>query len=145
MAKRKRRSPSWPRRILLALAALPLAYLVAALIGSARPGQFARGASRTRGITVYLADNGTHADLVLPVRAAGLDWAPLVPRSDMADVAPAAQWIAFGAGERRVYLDTPTWADISLRTLWARDRPAATASCTSNIPPTRPMPHAPSA
>ena len=29
------------------------------------------------------------------------------------------QWIAFGAGERRVYLDTPTWADISPRTLFA--------------------------
>src|SRR5687768_11782920 len=117
MAKRKRRSPSWPRRILLALAALPLAYLFAALIGSLVPVNSA-WQEPEQGITVYLADNGTHADLVLPMRAAGLDWAPLVPRSDMADVAPTAQWIAFGAGERRVYLDTPTWADISLRTLW---------------------------
>ena len=118
MAKRKRRSSSWPRRILIAIFALPLAYLAAALLGSLIPVN-AGWREPEQGITVYLADNGTHADLILPVRAAGLDWAPLVPRGDMADVAPTAQWIAFGAGERRVYLDTPTWADITPRTLWA--------------------------
>ena len=118
MAKRKRRSFSWPRRILLALAALPLAYLAAALLGSLIPVN-SGWREPDRGVTVYLADNGLHADLVLPVRAAGLDWAPLVPKSDMADARPDMAWIAFGAGERRVYLDTPTWADITPRTVWA--------------------------
>ena len=117
MAKRKRRS-SWPRRLLIAILAIPAFYLLAALLGSLIPvnGGWREPAS---GITIYVADNGTHADLILPVRAAGLDWAPLVPRTDMADARPNMKWIAFGAGERRVYLDTPTWADISLRTLWA--------------------------
>ncbi len=118
MAKRKRRSSSWLRRILLGLAALPLVYLVAALLGSLIPVNN-KWREPDAGITVFLADNGVHADLILPVRAAGLDWAPLVPRTDMANVAAGTNWIAFGAGERRVYLDTPTWADISLRTLWA--------------------------
>jgi len=118
MAKRKRRSRSWLRRILLGLAAPPLAYLGAALLGSLVPVN-AGWREPDQGIMVYLADNGVHADLVLPVRAAGLDWTPLVPRSDMAEVSPAANWISFGAGERRVYLDTPTWADITPRTLWA--------------------------
>jgi uncharacterized protein (TIGR02117 family) len=40
----------------------------------------------------------------------------LVPKSDFADVAADAGWVAFGAGERRVYLETPTWADLSLKT-----------------------------
>ena len=116
MAKRKRRTRR-PRRILLGLLALPLLYLAAALAGSliATNRDWREPA---RGITIYLADNGLHADLVLPVRAAGLDWGPLVPRSDMA-AAKGEQWIAFGAGERRVYLDTPTWADLSPRTLFA--------------------------
>ena len=118
MAKRKRRSRSWPRRILLGLLAVPLAYLLAALIGSIIPVNSA-WREPEQGITIYLADNGIHADLVLPVRAAGLDWAPLVPRSDMATVEQTAQWIAFGAGERRVYLDTPAWADLTPRTAWA--------------------------
>lgn len=120
MARRRSRSRKSrvAKRLALALVAIPLAYLFAALLGSLIP---VNGGWREpdQGITIYLADNGVHADLVLPVSAQGLDWAPLVPRSDMADVGPEATWIAFGAGERRVYLDTPTWADITPRTLWA--------------------------
>ena len=115
MAKRKR--PRWRRRILLALIAVPGAYLAAALLGSLVPVN-SDWREPDRGVTIYLADNGVHADLILPVRAAGLDWAPLIPYSAMAD-AGGEQWIGFGAGERRVYLDTPTWADISPRTLLA--------------------------
>jgi uncharacterized protein (TIGR02117 family) len=102
---------------MLVMVAIPLAYLVAALVGSLVPVN-SGWHEPTSGITLYLADNGTHADLILPVRAAGLDWAAFIPRSDMADAA-GEQWIGFGAGERHVYLDTPTWADISPRTALA--------------------------
>jgi len=118
MARRRKSRSRTPRRIAIALLALPVAYFVAALIGSLIPVN-SGWREPERGITIYLADNGVHADLILPVRAQGLDWAPLVPRSDMADARPEMEWIAFGAGERRVYLDTPTWADMSLRTAWA--------------------------
>jgi uncharacterized protein (TIGR02117 family) len=117
MARRRKTRRITLRRIVLALLAIPALYLFAALVGSLVPVN--RGWHEPeRGITIYLADNGTHADLILPVRAAGLDWAPFIPRSDMADAA-GEQWIGFGAGERRVYLDTPTWADISPRTALA--------------------------
>lgn len=106
------------RNPLLLLAAVPGLYLVAALVGSLVPVN--RGWSEPeKGITVYLADNGIHADLIMPVRAAGLDWEPMVPRSDFAGVDPAARWIAFGAGEERVYLETPRWRDIKPGTVWA--------------------------
>ena len=120
MARRRRTSRFriLARRALLALVAIPLAYFFAALIGSLVPLNTG-WREPDRGITVYLADNGVHADLILPARAAGLDWTPFVPRSDMADARADMAWVAFGAGERRVYLDTPTWADISARTLWA--------------------------
>ena len=91
MAKRRRRSSRWPRRILLALLAIPLA-LSRAPRWSAASIPVNRGwREPDKGITIYLADNGVHADLILPVRAAGLDWAPLVPRSDMADARPDMQ------------------------------------------------------
>ena len=32
---------------------------------------------------------------------------------------PAAQWVAFGAGEERVYLNTPRWRDIRPGTVWS--------------------------
>jgi len=118
MARRRKTRSTVFRRLVIALLAVPAAYLLAALLGSLVPVN-SDWRETDAGTTVYLADNGVHADLILPVRAQGLDWAPLVPRSDMADARPDMKWIAFGAGERRVYLDTPTWADMSLRTAWA--------------------------
>ena len=115
---RRRRKIRWPRRLALALLAIPAVYLFAALVGTLVPVN--RGwREPDRGVTVYLADNGVHVDLIVPASAQGLDWRPLLPKSDVADVAADAGWIAFGAGERRVYLETPTWGDITPRTIWA--------------------------
>lgn len=118
MARRRRKKGIWVRRSVAALLAVPALYLLVALIGSLIPVN--RGwAEPDQGVTVYLASNGVHADIVMPVRALGLDWAPLLPKSDFAAADPAAQWIAFGSGEQRVYLDTPTWWDITPRTIWS--------------------------
>jgi uncharacterized protein (TIGR02117 family) len=111
----RRRKSSWFKRIAIALLAIPGIYLLAALIGSLIPVNSGWSEPR-QGITIYVADNGVHADLVLPANAQGLDWRPLVPRADFANVPADAGWVAFGAGERRVYLETPTWADLSLKT-----------------------------
>ena len=111
----RRRKFSWLKRITVGLLAIPALYLVAALLGAIVPVN-ASWREPAQGITIYIADNGVHADLVLPAIAEGLDWRPLVPRADFANVPVDAQWIAFGAGERRVYLETPTWADLSLKT-----------------------------
>jgi uncharacterized protein (TIGR02117 family) len=32
---------------------------------------------------------------------------------------PEVRWYGFGAGERRVYLETPTWGDLTPGTVWA--------------------------
>jgi len=55
----------------------------------------------------------------MPVEAQGLDWGPLFPKAEFAAVEPGSPWIAFGSGEKRVYLDTPTWWDIRPRTIWS--------------------------
>jgi len=103
---------------LILVLALPALYLVAALVGSLVPVN--RGWTEpSEGTAIYIADNGTHADIVMPVKAHGLDWAPLIKKSDFAAVPPDARWIAFGSGEQRVYLDTPRWRDIRLRTIWS--------------------------
>ena len=115
MPRPRRKRISWPARIALAILAIPLAYIFAALIGGLIPVN-ASWREPDKGVTIYVANNGVHADLVLPANAEGLDWRPLVPRSDMANVPADAEWIAFGAGERRVYLETPTWGDLSIKT-----------------------------
>ena len=70
MARRRRKTKAgkWVGRALTAILALPAIYLMAALAGSLVPVN--RGwIEPERGITVYLADNGIHADIVMPVRA----------------------------------------------------------------------------
>jgi uncharacterized protein (TIGR02117 family) len=116
--RRKAKSGRWIGRLIAALLALPAIYLLAALIGSLIPVN--RGWTEPpKGTTIYLADNGVHADIIMPVDAQGLDWAPLVPGNDFAAADPTARWIAFGSGEQRVYLETPTWWDITPRTIWS--------------------------
>lgn len=115
MPRRRSRKSRWPVRIALAILAIPALYLLAALISAFIPLN-SSWQEPDEGITIYVANNGVHADLVLPANAQGLDWRPLLPKSDVASVPDGAQWIAFGAGERRVYLETPTWGDLTLMT-----------------------------
>ena len=118
-ARRGRRKArrTW-RRIAIAILAIPVGYLLAALVGGLIPVN-GGWQEPDRGVTIYLANNGVHADLVLPAHAERLDWRPLLPKADARNVPANAEWIAFGAGERRVYLDTPTWWDLTPRKAWA--------------------------
>jgi len=120
LARRRRKSKTGKRvgRAISAILALPAIYLLAALIGSLIPVN--RGwAEAGQGTTVYLADNGVHTDIIMPVKAQGLDWTPLIPKSGFAAADPNARWISFGSGEERVYLNTPTWWDLTPRTVWS--------------------------
>ena len=113
MARRRRKSKSgkWVGRLLTAALAIPALYLAAALAGSLIPVN--RGWTEpAEGTTIYIADNGIHTDIILPVEAEGLDWRRLIPQTDAAAAPPNAAWIAFGVGERAVYLNTPRWQDI---------------------------------
>jgi uncharacterized protein (TIGR02117 family) len=120
MARRRRKTKArkWVGGTLTLLLAPPALYLVAALLGSLVPVN-RNWTEPGQGTTVYLADNGIHADLIMPIKAQGLDWAPLLPTTDFAAVRADSGWIAFGSGEERVYLETPTWWDITPRTIWS--------------------------
>lgn len=120
MARRRRKGKSgkWFARLLTAFLALPALYFAAALIGSLVPVNEG-WREPEKGIDIYIADNGIHADLVMPMMAEGLDWSAVIPPGDMALADPSDRWIAFGSGEERVYLNTPTWWDITPRTILA--------------------------
>lgn len=68
------------------------------------------------GVRIFLATNGMHADLVLPVQTEVIDWrseypTPLFPRID-----ERAEFISIGWGSRAFYLNTESWSDLSART-----------------------------
>jgi len=120
MARRRRKGQAgkWLGRLLSLFLAVPALYLAAALAGSLILVN--RGWTEpAQGVAIYIADNGIHADIVMPVKAQGLDWETVVPRTDMAAADPGASWIAFGSGEQHVYLDTPRWRNIRPRTIWS--------------------------
>lgn len=94
----------------------PLLYLAAGAIGGAAPvNRDWRPASE--GITVYVATNGVHTGLILPTRTAEHDWSRLVRPEHLADPRYAGHYLWLGWGERDFYLNTPTWAEVSPRTL----------------------------
>ena len=103
---------------MLLLLALPALYLLAALAGSVVPVN-RDWREATSGTTVYLRGNGVHVDIVMPAVAQGLDWRPMFPARDFRAAPANPRWFSFGAGEQRVYLETPTWAELTPRTLWS--------------------------
>lgn len=103
------RALRWLSRLLLGLGAVVVCYLAAALVGSAIPAN-RDWKPPAQGVTIYVADNGVHTDLVLPAA----DFADLVRPEHFADPRAGAQpRLMFGWGDRDFYLNTPTWWDMN--------------------------------
>lgn len=98
------------------LLAIPLVYLVAGQIGGTIPSN-SDWVQAKRGVVVFVETNGIHTGIVVPASAAGVDWRDLVKPEHLGDPRYAGTHLAFGWGERQFYLNTPTWADLSLSTV----------------------------
>ena len=103
-------------RALKLLLLLPLLYLAAGAIGGAIPRNWA-WEEADRGVTIWVATNGVHTGLILPTRTAQHDWSPLLRADHLRDPRYAGHYLWFGWGERDFYLNTPTWAEVSARTV----------------------------
>lgn len=105
----------WLRRGLVMLALVVAAYALAAILGSTVAANRGWVAADT-GVRVHVVDNGIHTDLVLPMRAEGVDWSDLLRPDALADPRSAANsHVAFGWGDRDFYLNTPSWWEMSPR------------------------------
>lgn len=97
--------------MLVAIALILFGYGTAGMIGGAIPTNAAWRAPAD-GVRVFVESNGVHVGLILPKVAAGIDWRPTAPASDLADPRFGAyDHLAIGWGERGFFLGTPTWAD----------------------------------
>ena len=97
------------------LLSIPLAYLLAALHLGSIPAN--RGWHEAReGVPILVRTNGVHTWLMVPLVNADMDWRPLVPAAHLRDPRYGGNYVALGYGNREFYLNTPTWADLSLRT-----------------------------
>ncbi|MGB5778140.1 MAG: TIGR02117 family protein [Allopontixanthobacter sediminis] len=102
----------WAGRTLLALMAVVILFLLAAWIGAAIP----RNADWTEpdsGVTIMVETNGIHTALVLPLVTPEKDWRTVFPATDLPASRRDYTHISVSWGEREVFLNTPTWSDLS--------------------------------
>ena len=69
------------------------------------------------GIEILVGSNGVHTELVMPTVTAEKDWRPDFPAADLPLARPDATHVAVSWGEREVFLNTPTWWDLSPMTV----------------------------
>ena len=104
----------WP---LAVLAAFALVFLLTAWIGSsmARNGDWEQPAA---GVQIMIETNGVHTAIVMPAVSAQKDWRADFPADDV--LAPNRPYthVSVSWGEREVFLNTPTWRDLSLPTVF---------------------------
>ncbi|HEX5184171.1 MAG TPA: TIGR02117 family protein [Allosphingosinicella sp.] len=102
------------------LLATPLLYLLAALILCLVPAN-AGWHEAKQGIRIFVRTNGVHTWIMVPKVTAEMDWRPLVPGKDLKDPRWGnGNYVAIGYGNRQFYLNTPHWADLSVRNaFWA--------------------------
>lgn len=94
-------------------------YAAAGLLGGAIPAN-RDWRPPARGVTVYVESNGVHVGIVVPKRAAGVDWGPLLRAEQLRDPRYAGfDHASFGWGEAKFYLETPTWRDVKPATIAA--------------------------
>lgn len=102
------------RRALLGLLAVPLLYLLATLLLGLIPAN-AGWREAERGVTIFVNTNGVHTGIAMPLHNEVMDWRPWVPREHPRD--PRwGNYVLIGYGHRDFYLNTPSWAELSVST-----------------------------
>lgn len=97
------------------IAGLVALILLSGWIGSAIPRN-PGWREPAQGIEIMVATNGVHTELVLPLVTVVKDWRGDFPATDIAASAEPYTQVAVSWGEREVFLNTPTWADLRLST-----------------------------
>lgn len=101
--------------LLAGLALLVAVILLSAWIGSSIPRNPA-WKEPVEGIEIMVGDNGVHTEIVMPLVTPQKDWRTDFPVTDIAASGQPYTHIAVSWGEREVFLNTPTWADLRLST-----------------------------
>lgn len=97
------------------LAGIVLAFLLFALagwIGSSIPRN-GDWREPEQGIEILVGTNGVHTELVLPLVTPEKDWRADFPAADLPVPRYDSTHVAVSWGEREVFLNTPTWWDLS--------------------------------
>ena len=101
-------------RGLLLVVSIPLLWFLAAFLLGLIPAN-AGWSPPERGITIFVRTNGVHTWIVMPKANAIMDWRAFAPAGHLEDPRYGrADHVAIGYGNREFYLNTPTWADLTV-------------------------------
>ncbi|MDF0541497.1 TIGR02117 family protein [Sphingobium sp. H39-3-25] len=103
--------------LLFALSFALALWAVAVVEGSLSPANRDWHAPAQGGVTIHVYSNGVHTGIVFPIAGPLHDWRGRFPASDLRNPVRSGQWIIIGWGQRDFYLNTPTWADVSIPTV----------------------------
>lgn len=67
-------------------------------------------------IEIFVATNGVHTDIVLPLTNDLIDWKNFVNPEYTKSGYDNYRYVAFGWGDKGFYLETPTWAELKFKT-----------------------------
>jgi uncharacterized protein (TIGR02117 family) len=95
------------------LVAIPVLYLLAALLGSLMPANRSWQPPH-EGVQIFLETNGVHTWIVVPKVTPYMDWRPIAPIQHIRKPASAGDYLAIGYGNREFYLNTPAWSDLTV-------------------------------
>lgn len=105
----------WARwlRAILGWPALAIGlYFLAAWIGSSIPRNGDWRQPRD-GVEIMVETNGVHTAIVMPLVTPQKDWREDLPAEELRAPGEPYTHVSVSWGEREVYLNTPTWADLS--------------------------------
>lgn len=103
------------RAILAGLALAMGLFMAFAWIGSSIPRN-GDWAEPERGVEIMIETNGVHTAIVMPLVSPQKDWRADFPAADLPAADRPYTHVSVSWGEREVFLNTPTWADLSLPT-----------------------------
>ncbi|MEM8528282.1 MAG: DUF2459 domain-containing protein [Bacteroidota bacterium] len=96
-------------KVMLGLLGLILLYFLSAILLSYIPTN-TKNLKCVKDCTLYASTNGIHADLILPVEQ--------LPNNlkEQLNLKPSDAFVGFGWGDKKFYLETPTWKDLKCST-----------------------------
>lgn len=105
----------------LGLLAIVMLFALAGWIGSAIPrnsGWIEPVAGEEPAIEIMIGNNGIHTEIAMPIVTPEMDWRAIFPAEDITASSRPYTHVAVSWGERAFFLETPTWADLSLTTVF---------------------------
>lgn len=68
------------------------------------------------GVDLYVISNGVHTDICFEITDAQLDWNKALDFKNFKTDKSERKYLSMGWGDKGFYFDTPTWADLSVKT-----------------------------